>query len=109
VLALKCLSVDHLTLRTLYYLNSAMLTALKEESLNDSGLSAKTYRLGVAAIGVLVANRPVGHFFVPSLGKALIAPLKGDANPPEKAPLRDGRRSGTPPLGDGAGSQAFLL
>jgi hypothetical protein len=62
VLALKCLSVDQLTLRTLNYLNSAMLTALKEQGLNDGSLSAETYRLGIAAVGVLVAYPPVGHF-----------------------------------------------
>jgi hypothetical protein len=41
VLALKCLSVDQLTLRTLNYLNSAMLTTLKEQGLNDGSLSAE--------------------------------------------------------------------
>ena len=58
----KRLSVDQLTIRTLNYLNSAMSAALKEEGLNDGSLSAETYQLGVAAVSVLVANPPIGHF-----------------------------------------------
>jgi hypothetical protein len=79
VLALKCVSVDQLTLRTLNYLNSAMLTALKEECLNDGSLSAETYRLGIAPVGVLVANPPVGHLQSLLLGNVTIAPFKDAA------------------------------
>jgi hypothetical protein len=61
VLALKCLSVYQLTIWTLNYLNSAVLTTLQVKGLNDSSFSAKTYRLGVAAISVSVANPPIGH------------------------------------------------
>jgi hypothetical protein len=59
VLAFKCLSVYQLAVRTFNCLNPAMLTALKKERLYDGGLSAKMYRLGVAAIGVLETNPPV--------------------------------------------------
>jgi hypothetical protein len=62
VLALKCLSVYQLTIWTLNYLNSAVLTTLQVKSLNDSSFSAGTYRLGVAAVSVSVANPPIGHF-----------------------------------------------
>ena len=79
MLALKCLSVDQLTLRTLNYLNSAMLAALKKQGLNDGSLSAETYRLGIAAVGVLVANPPIGHFQSLLLGNVTIALFKAAA------------------------------
>ena len=62
MLALKCLSIYQLAVRTLDDLNSAVLTALQVEGLYDGSLSAKTYRLDVAAVGVSVANPPIGHF-----------------------------------------------
>jgi hypothetical protein len=69
VLALKCLSVYQLAIRTLNYLNSAMSSALQEEGLNDGSLSAETNQLGVAAVGVFVANPPIGHFLFPPVGE----------------------------------------
>ena len=79
MLALKCLSVYQLTVRTLNDLNSAVLTALQEEGLYDGGLSAKTYRLDVATVGVSVGESSNRTFSIPLSGNAIIAPFKGAA------------------------------
>jgi len=79
MLALKCLSVYQLTIWPFDYLNSAVLAPFEIQSLDDSGLSTELGGLDVVAIGVLVANPPIGHFQSLLSGSATIAPFKGSA------------------------------
>jgi hypothetical protein len=79
VLALKCFSVDQFTIRPFKHLNSAVLAPFEIEGLDDSSLSTEKGGLGVVAIGVFVANPPIGHFQSLLLGNATIAPFNNPA------------------------------
>jgi hypothetical protein len=58
--------------------------------LDKGGLLTKTGRFGVAAVGVFVANPPIGHFFTPSLsGNAIIESFHKHCKPFDAAAAQE--------------------
>jgi hypothetical protein len=61
VLALEGLAVDQLAARALNYLDATVLAPLQKKGLDYSGLSGELGSRGVAALGILMTNPPIGH------------------------------------------------